>query len=308
MSVSIVVPAYRATGTLARTLLSCREAVRPPDLIVVLDGEDAPLEDVARTTIPGAKVVVLPAGSGAPMCRNTGLRLVSSPYVMFLDADDYIEGQLLASAAEAAGKDAADVVLGSFSFEYPDGRRDAHNPATRYEDLSCGTVLKRWLSGGYTPPCSVIWRTDYVRTLGGWDETLAKNQDGDLIHRALMQGVRITTAPKGQGIYVQDDNPGRITRKQTPRTLQSQIRALDKIRIRLEELPFDPQRELALAYYALARLGYNNGMDDLGAIAEAAARDLGLSGQHGSPGHVALASLLGLRNKQRLARFVRSLS
>lgn len=302
---SIVIPAFRAETTLKRTVESCLPEVAPEQIIIVLDGPDAALERVARSSPAGVQVVVLPAQSGAPVCRNTGLGLVNTEHVMFLDADDYVEDCFLASATAAATEAGADLVLGRFSFEMPDGSRQTCYPRERYGTPDCGTILRRWLSGDYTPPCAVVWRSDAVRALGGWDESLAKNQDGDIIYRALMQGCSVTFSSGGQGVYVQDDNPGRITRRHNPRTLGSQLAVLDKIRARLPDLPFDPRKELALAYYSLARLAYSVDGDAVGAVAEDAARALGLAGQPGSMAHTALATVLGLRGKQRMASLAR---
>ena len=305
-SLSVVIPAFRAAGTLKRTLTSCLEEIAPSDIIVVLDGPDTALEEVARSCDDAVRVLVLPTPGGAPVCRNVGLCMVETPFVMFLDADDYVEAGFLKGAVSSALRTNADLVLGSFAFELPDGTRLPVDVESRYADGSAATVLRRWLSGDYTPPCAVVWRTDFVRGIGGWDRTLAKNQDGDLIYRGLLAEPRIARTTTGLGIYVQADNPNRITLRNTARTLYSQLVVLEKVRARLPELDFDPHRELALAYYSLARLAFSGGFDDFGADAERTARNLGLAGQPGNRPHNMLASLFGLRGKQRLTSRLRS--
>lgn len=304
-SLNVVIPAFRAVDTLERTVQSCLKELAPSDIIVVLDGPDAPLERVARKCSADVRVVVLPGPSGAPVCRNVGLCMVDAPYVMFLDADDYVEGGFFAGAMAAATRRNADLVLGSFAFEMPDGTRQLSKVTERYADRSPATILKRWLSGDYTPPCAVVWRTEFVREIGGWDRSLAKNQDGDIIYRGLLAGARVTPTKAGLGIYVQADNPNRITLNNTARTLYSQLAVLEKIRSRLPELGFDPHKELALAYYSLARLAFSGGFDDFGADAEHIARNLGLAGQPGNTPHHVVASVLGLRGKQRLTSNLR---
>lgn len=307
MSVSIVIPAYRAAATLARTIESCRSTVRPRDIIVVLDGADEQLEQIARDAAENIRVVVRPEPSGAPACRNAGLAIADTDYVMFLDADDYVEGDFLVGAEATAKTAAADVVLGRFAFEMPDGTRNLQDPLHLYGQPDPGLITRKWLLGGYTPPCAVVWRSAYVRSLGGWDETLAKNQDGDLIYRALMDDCTVAFSTQGLGIYVQDDNPDRITRRQSSRTLASQFKVLEKIRETMWRLPFDPGEELALSYYGLARAAYSIDARDIGTRAEQTARALGLKGQPGSAAHSALATVFGLRGKQRLASLARNL-
>ena len=303
--ISIVIPAYRAAATLARTVESCLPYVAPRHIIIVLDGPDREMEQVALSCASGVRVFMMPRSRGAPHCRNHGLALVETRFVMFLDADDYVEGDLLPSAVAAAEDADADLALGRFSFAFPNGERLTREPRRLYGDLDRGAILRKWLIGDYTPPCAVVWRTDFVRDLGGWDEALAKNQDGDIMYRALLAGARATHAPGGQGVYVQDDNPGRITRRHDRRSLNSQFAVLEKVRLALPGQAFEAGSELSLAYYSLARLAFTVGVDDIGARAEEIARGLGLSGQPGTTAHNLVASMLGLRGKQKLSALVK---
>jgi len=304
--IGVVVPAFRAAGTIARTLHSALREIPSENITVVLDGPDAALEAAARTASAGIRVVTLPHRRGAPACRNLGFSLLNTRYVMYLDADDYVEGGFLAGACATADAQDADVVLGRCAVETPNGSRSLTDPGMIFAPLDHETIMRRWLTNHYVAPCAVVWRSAFVRNLGGWDETLAKNQDGDIMHRAMMIGARPATSSTGMGVYVQDDNPNRITVTHNRRTLESQIAVLEKIRLNLDSLAFDPSPELAQAYYALARLAYTQGVDDLGEQAERTARELGLKGQTGSLSHVALSSVLGLKGKQKLASFVRS--
>ena len=299
--IAVVVPAFRAARTLRRTVESvCRQA----QTIVVFDGPDAAAES-AIADLP-VEVQYLPAGSGAPACRNAGLAQADTPFVLFLDADDYVEGPLLLAACRAAEAAPADLVLAPFAFEYPDGSRQVCDPRLRYREPAAEPLLRAWLSELYTPPCAVLWRREFLLALGGWDEGVAKNQDGDLIYRALARRPRLAFSTAGLGVYVQDDDPGRITRRHDARALGSQLRVLDRVRDMATAQNYAVGAELARAYYTLARWAYTHEADELGARAEQAARELGLDGEPGPAAHRALSTILGLRGKQRLARFARS--
>lgn len=305
VTIGVVIPAYRSADTLARTIASCLPHVDPHDIIVVLDGPDDEAEKAARATSAGLRILVLPRQSGAPVCRNEGLALLDTDYVMFIDADDYIEGSLLEGASRMADARGADVVLSPFCFEMPDGTRRACDPFARYVSFDADTIIGTWLGGGYTPPCAVLWRTRFVRGIGGWDESLAKNQDGDLMYRALLHGAHVTASSEGLGVYVQSGDPRRITSRNTRKTLTSQLAVLDRVRADMPKLHRAPCDELAHAYYSLARLAYDGDVDEIGRHAEMLARELGLEGQPGTPAHVVVASLLGLRGKQRLMKIMR---
>ena len=305
MSVGVVIPAYRSADTLSRTIRSCLPHVDPYNIVVVLDGPDGEAEQAARETSNRLRILTMPKNCGAPVCRNEGLAVTTTDYVMFLDADDYIEGALLESASRVAHAEGADVVLSPFCFELPDGSRQTFDPHSRYGSFDRDNVVAKWLVGGYTPPCAVLWRTKFVRGIGGWDEALAKNQDGDLMYRALLAGARAAGSSEGLGVYVQSDDPRRITSRNTRKTLMPQLAVLDRVRADLPKMHRAPTEQLAQAYYSLARLAYDGDVDGIGRHAEKLARELGLEGQHGNAAHIVLASVLGLRGKQRLAKFVR---
>ncbi len=305
MSVGIVIPAYNCADTLARTINSCLPHVNPLDIVVVFDGPDPKAEQIARGLSDEIRIVVLEAKSGAPVCRNEGLALTDTDYVMFMDADDYVEGPLLELGSRTAWSEDADVVLSPFCFELPDGSRRVIYPHGRYGSLDRETIVSKWLVGDYTPPCAVIWRTEFVREIGGWDEYLAKNQDGDLMYRAVMYGARVSTSAHGLGVYVQSDDPRRITRSNTRQTLASQFAVLERIRADMPSMENGPEEELAQAYYGLARLAYDGGEDGIGRKAEQTARMLGLKGQPGTRAHELVATVLGLRGKQRLIKFAK---
>ena len=86
---------------LFEVVASCRRPGQTRPVIVVFDGPDPEAERIARE-FEGVKIVVQPQSRGAPSCRNLGWRLAQTEYVMFLDADDYVEGAFFASAEAAA--------------------------------------------------------------------------------------------------------------------------------------------------------------------------------------------------------------
>lgn len=301
---TVVIPAYRSAGTLRKAVTSCLADGERRPVIVVLDGPDAAAER-SLEGLDGVEIIVQPESRGAPVCRNLGWRRAQTEYVIFLDADDYVEEGFLAAAEARAAEQDADIVLGRYAFEYRDGSRRFVDPVEIYETLEPSVIMKQWLIGHYVPPCAVLWKKSFVASLGGWDEALAKNQDGDLMYRALFQRPRITNVAKGFGVYVQDDDPKRITKRHDQRMLASQIAVLDKIRSQMESVGVDLQAELGFTYYNLARLAFTHKVDEIGERAEQAARDLGVHGQPGEFLHSIVATLFGLRGKQRLAQFMR---
>lgn len=90
----IIIPAYKCTHTIGRTLQSLDMQMNHDfNLTVVLDGTDAELGATAIACAPECssfKVITRPENGGPGACRNTGLNETTAPYIMFFDADDLL--------------------------------------------------------------------------------------------------------------------------------------------------------------------------------------------------------------------------
>jgi glycosyltransferase involved in cell wall biosynthesis len=87
--ISVVIPAYRASRTIARALDSIFAQTRPANEILVVD--DGSPDDLATAVRPyGDRVTLLrkPNG-GAASARNLGIDTARGQFIAFLDADDY---------------------------------------------------------------------------------------------------------------------------------------------------------------------------------------------------------------------------
>lgn len=104
-------------------------------------------------------------GRGAGWARNRGLERVTTPYTLFLDADDWLESDAVAVLL-AAAKDAPEAYL------YPDWY--AAKGLVIASD--CCYCLPEYR--GHT--ITALVRTDWLREIGGFDESLPFLEDTDL--------------------------------------------------------------------------------------------------------------------------------
>ena len=119
---------------------------------------------------------------GACAARNAGLEEVNTTWVQFLDSDDLLGPQKMASQM-ALGQD-RDMVYGHFMFS----REDHVWPSwTMSADPVSGLAHGR--TGQTT---SNLFRTESVRAAGGWDESLSSAQEYDLMFRMFKAGSRFT--------------------------------------------------------------------------------------------------------------------
>jgi len=207
---SVVIPAYRSEQWVGRAIRSAAaEGVAPGNIIVVEDGVFDATGPAAKAE--GARLISLQQNGGAPCARNLGLAEVSTDYVIFLDADDYVENGLLAGLVAALERDEADVAIGPWAY----GGEGRERGMLRYPPcLDNGERMFHWMIQAFFPPCCIAWRTNAVRAIGGWDERLRKDQDGELMIRALTRGLKVAVSGQGNGVYWQHESLHRVTRAQ----------------------------------------------------------------------------------------------
>lgn len=119
--ISVIVPVYNAEAYLSRCLESVLNQTYPDlQVICVDDGStDASgemLEELRRRD--GRVQVVCRENAGLSASRNAGLALVQGEYVMFVDADDWLDEHACADAMEAMLGHDADIVFWSYAKEY----------------------------------------------------------------------------------------------------------------------------------------------------------------------------------------------
>ena len=98
IKVSVVVPVYNAEKYLAKSIESMlSQSLREIELILVNDGsKDNSLAICQEYAKKDRRVTVIDKkNEGACIARNTGIALAKGKYIQLVDADDYIENNML---------------------------------------------------------------------------------------------------------------------------------------------------------------------------------------------------------------------
>lgn len=296
--VTVVIPCYNSAAWIARTIESVIAGSAAGAQIIVVDDGSTDNSLSIASTYRDRITVVSGRNRGACAARNIGLRMATSKYVMFLDADDYIEGDFLGGAIRELERANADVAFGPMCIETPRGKRKF---VDNFKTVpTAAQLFEGWFDVYAQPPCSIVWKTEFVRAIEGWDERVLRNQDGELVLRAMFAAPTICHFETGLGIYNAHDEPS-LSKARFIEPIRSELRALERLMARAAGTPLEAgTKGFAKRIYVLAHAAFTCHDVELGRSALKAARSLGLSGHVGTDRHVALSHLLGLELKSRL--------
>ena len=132
VKVSVIIPAYNVECFIEQCIDSIlAQSFDDFELILVDDGSTDRSGVICDeyTNIDARVKVVHQPNAGLPAARKVGINIAQGDYVLFVDADDWVDPQHIESLVKKAEKDKADVVLCGFIYEYPRKQvRIANNP------------------------------------------------------------------------------------------------------------------------------------------------------------------------------------
>ena len=213
--VSIVTPVYRSEEILAKAIGSLLgQDFRDWEAILVDDGSPEKSWRVVQAygwIDPRIHVMRQPH-AGACVARNTGISEARGKYLLFLDADDWLEPDALSSFLTACEKENWDAAYGGLRYVTPEG------DPTQWEGGFTGEVdLFDAIAGSnvLSVPSSTILRRSVLSDIGLFDSALAHCGDWDLWARLARHDGPVGRVEKSVTSYRM--RPGSLSRN--PRTL-----------------------------------------------------------------------------------------
>lgn len=177
--ISVSIPVYNGERTIRETIESVLHQTIPDlELIIINDGSsDRTLEVVSEIEDPRLRVFSYP-NAGQAASRNLGLSQARGDYISFIDADDLWTPDKLEAQFNAlqANPDAAvayswtDWIDESGNFLRPASR------GTHSGDVLAILLLNDFIGSG----SNALIRTEALRAVGGFDESLPPAEDWDL--------------------------------------------------------------------------------------------------------------------------------
>ena len=165
--VSVVIPAYNATGTLER-LFACllNQTWQNLQIILVNDGSKDGTEEMARKIAEeDSRLTVVSQGNlGISYARNAGVALCRGKYIRFIDADDTLPLDSIERMVRRAEKDGSELVIGGYD-QYFGERKSFHNLAGRDDTVPCDDMMRHLCDHANSYFYGVLWNKLFVRDL-----------------------------------------------------------------------------------------------------------------------------------------------
>ena len=178
--VSIIIPVFNSAPTLERCLRSVADQQTTADLDIIMidDGStDDSVEIAERTGI--CLRIVQQANAGVASARNRGIAMALGEYIAFLDADDYWDGDFLATTTEFLTRHREVVAVSVGQRHRVFGKADsivprtlAPNEAVTLAALVLEDFWEFWGHHNHICTGSALMRTDVVRRAGGQRDDL----------------------------------------------------------------------------------------------------------------------------------------
>lgn len=150
---------------------------------VVVDDRPKGSPPLSHVLPPWATHLSSGFGDGPARARNVGLRHVHTPYVLLLDADDYLVPSALEVLIQTAQDRRNSDGTAPNEYYYPDWIKQEEGKIYR-----CSDFVVEHLRTNLTHSVTALYPTAACRTVGGFDEALDAWEDWDFILKLIEAG------------------------------------------------------------------------------------------------------------------------
>jgi glycosyltransferase involved in cell wall biosynthesis len=308
--VSIIIPCFNAERWLPEAIDSCLRQTYPHlEIIVIDDGSSDRSLEIIRSYGDKIRWETGP-NCGGCAARNRGFALSTGDYIQYLDADDYLLPEKIASQVAALEDSGADVVYGDWRYQkhLADGQvvLDAVQVGGPKADfLEALLSDAQWLA----PMALLLTRSAVVQS-GGWDPQLKTGQDRDFLISVALAGASFHYRPGCASVYRRYGNVTVSTVSKT-RWRDGHFALMEKAETRLSQLGRLSQRyrqALAHSYYGKIRADRHriDRAQYCWALEKIVALDPAFVPTQVRPSYTALQKILGFEQTERLLRLCKT--
>jgi glycosyltransferase involved in cell wall biosynthesis len=171
-AISIIVAAYNQEKYIGRCLRSLLNQTFPRDdyeIVVVNDGSTDRTAYALNLFGDDVRIIQTEKNQGLPAALNLGIRAGSSPYIVRVDADDYVNANFLLFLHTFLAQNAYMDAVACDYFLVNDREEFLARKSCLEEPIACG----------------IMFRTEQLIDVGLYDESFLLNEDRDLRIRFL---------------------------------------------------------------------------------------------------------------------------
>jgi glycosyltransferase involved in cell wall biosynthesis len=217
--VSIIIPVYNAGGNLEPTIRSALEQTWPQtEVIVVDDGSTDGSLGIARRCEGPRLRIIAQKNRGSCAARNAGAQAARGDYLQFLDHDDLLAPDKIATQLTDwnPGISKRTLLMGEIVrfYDTPDGARHEIPPGRDYHPAFLSTYPEfktisahDWLLRWWTQPLEITplaWliSRELIQAAGPWDERfLSRLDDFEYITRLLLAADEVVLTPGARAFF-----------------------------------------------------------------------------------------------------------
>lgn len=239
MNLSVIIPTYNRAHCIKKAIDSViAQTVQPQELIIVDDGSTDNLEAVlASYSAPFIKQVRHPKNKGASAARNTGILAATCEYLAFLDSDDRWHKNKLETQIAFMKKNKLDICCSNFSLY----RNGVLKSTIAYRPYTSIRLTSRDIAWGcfIAPGSTLICKKDLLETIRGYDITIPRAEDWDLLIRLSQHhDIGWLNQPLAE-IYVESSGTG-----------QGELQGLSHIKSKIGyDIPLDSKKRILASYW-----------------------------------------------------------
>ena len=203
--VSILIPAHNSEDSIGDTLRSALgQTWLNTEIIVVDDGSTDRTAEVVRRFEGDGVRLVLQRSQGASAARNKAFSLSHGDYIQWLDADDLLSPDKIATqvnwlSTHGGKRTLVSCAWGKFLYRY---YRAKFVPTALWCDLSpVEWLLRKMGQNIYMQTGSWLVSRELTEAVGPWDTRLSVDDDGEYFSRAIMASDGVQFVPEGKVYY-----------------------------------------------------------------------------------------------------------
>jgi glycosyltransferase involved in cell wall biosynthesis len=253
VKVSVLIPLFNSEKFIEKAIRSALgQTWTNKEIIIVDDGSTDKSLSVAKYCESEIVKVFSQPHQGASSARNLAFKHSSGDYIQYLDADDLLSEDKIASQMNIAGIENFDpsvLIFGKTAFienEITDAILSSQVVNRSYDD-PINLLIDLFSSVSFISSHTWLTHRDLIIRSGEWDESLSANDDGEFYSRVISHSKKVIYSDSGISYY-RRSLPNSLSNQKSPDHTFSEYLSLKKITETILRFNNSPQSKAACSH------------------------------------------------------------